>query len=86
MREMIVKVNGFQREGHEPVLQYEGELIRCKDCKHWSADDNETYCEELGIFGTSPNSFCSFARKKGEPTMEEFMQGQDLGDPEDGSL
>lgn len=86
MREMIVKVNGFQREGHEPVLQYAGELIRCKDCKHWSADDNETYCEELGIFGTSPNSFCSFARKKEEPTMEEFMYGQNLGNPEDGSL
>lgn len=63
-----------------------GKLIRCKDCKHWSADDNETYCEELGIFGTSPNSFCSFARKKGEPTMEEFMYGQNLGNPEDGSL
>jgi len=41
-------------------------VIRCKDCKHWSADDNETYCEELGIFGTSPTSYCSFAKRKEE--------------------
>ena len=68
------------------VIRRQPELVRCKDCKHWSADDNETYCEELGIFGTSPNSFCSFARKKEEPTMEEFMCGQNLGNPEDGSL
>jgi len=39
-------------------------VIRCKDCKHWSGDDDETYCSELGIFGTDPNSFCSYARKK----------------------
>lgn len=66
MREIIVKVNGFQREGHEPVLQYERELIRCKDCKHWDGDDCETFCSELGIFGTDPNSFCSYAKRKEE--------------------
>ena len=86
MKEVIAKINGFQREGHRPVIEIERELIRCKDCEHWNGDDNETFCSELGIFGTDQNSFCSYARNKEEPTMEEFMQGQDLGDPEDGSL
>lgn len=40
------------------------ELIRCKDCKHWSGDDDDTFCSELGIFGTDPNSFCSYAKRK----------------------
>ena len=66
MREMIVKVNGFQREGHEPVLQYAGELIRCKECKHWDCDDSESYCDELGIFNTDMNSYCSYAKRKEE--------------------
>lgn len=42
------------------------ELIRCKDCKHWQCDDSESYCDELGIFGTSPTSYCSFAKRKEE--------------------
>lgn len=46
----------------EPI----GGLIRCKDCKHWQCDDNETYCDELGIFGTDMSSYCSFAERKEE--------------------
>lgn len=38
-------------------------VIRCKDCKHWQCDDNETYCDELGIFNTDMNSYCSYAKK-----------------------
>ena len=41
-------------------------VIRCKDCKHWQCDDSESYCDELGIFGTSPTSYCSFAKRKEE--------------------
>lgn len=33
MKEVIVRINGFQREGHQPVIEIEKELIRCKDCK-----------------------------------------------------
>lgn len=40
------------------------EVIRCKDCIHYQADDDETYCDTLGIFGTSPTSYCSFAKRK----------------------
>ena len=42
------------------------ELIRCKECKHWACDDSESYCDELGIFGTSPTSYCSFAKREEE--------------------
>jgi hypothetical protein len=43
-----------------------GLLIRCKDCKYWDGDDGDTFCSELGIFGTDPNSFCSYAKRKEE--------------------
>ena len=43
-----------------------GELIRCKDCKHWQCDDDESYCDELGIFNTDMNSYCSYAKRKEE--------------------
>lgn len=41
-------------------------VIRCKDCKHWECDDNESYCRELGIFDTDMNSYCSYAKRKEE--------------------
>lgn len=40
------------------------EVIRCKDCKYWDGDDDDTFCSELGIFGTGPNSYCSYAKRK----------------------
>ena len=42
------------------------EIIRCKDCKHWQCDDDESYCDELGIFDTDMNSYCSYAKRKEE--------------------
>lgn len=41
-------------------------VIRCKDCKHWQCDDSESYCDELGIFDTDMNSYCSYAKRKEE--------------------
>lgn len=41
-------------------------VIRCKDCKHWECDDDESYCRELGIFDTDMNSYCSYAERKEE--------------------
>lgn len=38
-------------------------VIRCKDCKHWQCDEYESYCDELGIFNTDMNSYCSYAKK-----------------------
>lgn len=75
MREMIVKVNGFQREGHEPVLQYAGELIRCKDCKHWRSNGDfprGEYCTRFQgsgyVWHSRPEDFCSLA----EPTLSRW--------------
>lgn len=41
-------------------------VIRCKNCKHWECDDEESYCNELGIFNTDHNSYCSYAKRKEE--------------------
>ena len=39
-------------------------VVRCKDCKHWQCDDSESYCDELGIFDTDMNSYCSYGKRK----------------------
>lgn len=90
-KDELIKALAYDRRQYDlgyadGKMDANAELIRRKDCKHWNGDDDDTFCSELGIFGTGPNSFCSYARKKETPTMEEFMQGQDLGDPEDGRL
>lgn len=41
-----------------------GKLIRCKDCKYWETDDDESFCSEWGAYGTGPESYCSFAKRK----------------------
>ena len=67
IREMIVKVNGFQREGHEPVLQYAGELIRCKDCKYyrWESDMCDyPYATAQNV--VHEDDFCSKAERRKE--------------------
>jgi len=59
---------GTNSEGLQDTMNgiVTGELIRCKDCKHWDGDDYETFCSELGIFGTDPNSFCSYGQRRKE--------------------
>ena len=41
-------------------------VIRCRECKHWQCDDCGSYCDELGIFSTDMNSYCSYAKRKEE--------------------
>lgn len=65
MREYIVSTDTayeFEMSRFEELQ----ELIRCKDCKHWQCDDYESYCDELGIFNTDMNSYCSYAKRKEE--------------------
>lgn len=40
-----------------------GELIRCKDCKHFCKDDVATYCGPMGM-EMQPNDYCSYAERK----------------------
>ena len=56
-------INKAVRKGYDKAM---AELTHCKDCKHWQCDDEETYCDELGIFGTDMNSYCSYAKRKEE--------------------
>lgn len=65
MKELIVSPI-YNAKGNIVGQEYHGELIRCKDCKHWDCDDSESYCDELGIFGTDMNSYCSYAKRKEE--------------------
>ena len=67
MKEWICRELSTSTSGNENgVLMMETELIRCKDCKHWQCDDSESYCDELGIFNTDMNSYCSYAKRKEE--------------------
>ena len=50
----------------DPFGMEDEPLIRCNDCKHWDCDDSESYCDELGIFNTDMNSYCSYAKRKEE--------------------
>lgn len=61
MREMIVKVNGFQREGHEPVFRYEGELIRCRNCKHHKGYNCDRLYGMQDAFMARDDDYCSWA-------------------------
>ncbi len=67
MKEYIVSVDDDDMDYEEVFIGYikrQKELIRCKDCRHWTCDDDESYCDELGIFGTNMNSYCSYAKRK----------------------
>ena len=64
MNEWIVR---FDKEQGEDVAV--GELIRCKDCKHFAVqyDDSGYYmgnCKYMYI--ATPNSYCSYAKRKEE--------------------
>ena len=37
----------------EELPSAQPEIIRCKDCKHWYCYGDETFCSELGIYGTN---------------------------------
>jgi hypothetical protein len=62
-------LDAMKKRGYEFVSQYVHDydypyVTHCKDCKYWDGDDGDTFCSELGIFGTDPNSFCSYAKRK----------------------
>ncbi len=43
-----------------------GELIRCKDCKHYITRNDYPYCVIDGCYGWGKNDFCSRAERKEE--------------------
>ena len=54
--ESDVFIGWIRKQGHE--------LIRCKDCKYWETDDDESFCSDWGAYGTGAESYCSFAKRK----------------------
>lgn len=50
------------------MYQNMGELIRCKDCKHYERWTNHKICMLLGSYygNTQPHDYCSNAERKEE--------------------
>lgn len=62
-KEHICKV-WFDEKGYQTATEIVSDLIRCKDCKHWSCYGDETFCSELGIYDTNKESYCSYAKRE----------------------
>lgn len=72
MAEYIFRINGalYNEETGEAVMKPElvGELIRCKDCKHWynaPASDGYNSCEKDALI-RHESFFCGAAELRGE--------------------
>lgn len=68
------------------------EVVRCKDCRWYDLTDpcgtltpNAHRCKRVTRLWMEDNAFCAYGESREEPTMEEYMYGQE-GSEEDGSL
>ena len=64
MKEFILKE--YETFPYKNAVNEMPELIRCKDCKYWETDDDESFCSDWGAYGTGAESYCSFAKRKEE--------------------
>ena len=46
------------------VIEWQGELVRCKDCRHRKKVGTSYYCE-LDEFNVKDADFCSWGERKG---------------------
>lgn len=83
-REYIVRETAFPLGGTRQEVV--GELVRCGEC--WKRGD-EDFCPMVHDNCYPPtlpdDLFCADGERREEPTMEEYMYGQE-GSEEDGSL
>ena len=64
MKEVIIKYFGDKIESHE-IVEEVGELIRCKDCKHYWENAGMCTNAEFPVNGSVvPNDYCSRAERK----------------------
>ena len=56
-----VKHKGFNERLENCPLT---ELIRCKDCRRFVNEDDETWCVLWAGQKTNPDAFCSYAKRK----------------------
>ena len=61
-REWIVEVLKDIDGMHTGYL-HKGELVRCKECKHWDTADGECYADR-GIYFPNADDFCSYGERK----------------------
>lgn len=47
------------------VAEWQGELVRCKDCRHWDTADGECYGLD-GVHYSKAEDFCSYGERKKE--------------------
>lgn len=50
---------------HEKELTIERELVRCKDCKYWDADEHDCNIK-IGWFACGADWFCADGVKRDE--------------------
>lgn len=70
MKEIIARINGFQRVGHRPVIEIERELIRCKGCKYSKCiepNDDWWECQHDKRVNHS-DGYCNWAERKDNET------------------
>lgn len=47
------------------VVEWQGEIVRCKDCRYYSPiDENKPYPCEVGIMVCNKDDFCSYGERK----------------------
>lgn len=69
MSEYIVSETSYFLGTRQEVI---GELIRCKECKHWCEGDAYSYCQKLFNCGVldvydymrAEDDFCSWAERR----------------------
>ncbi len=71
MKEVIMQVQSFSADYPKAPI-YVGDLVRCKDCKHYEFADNRAfgmpvkYCDWFGFEDVDDNDFCSRGERKNE--------------------
>ena len=78
--QVLEELPSAQRKGRIIIRSnmYDGEDCYCSECDHWGLLPDYKFCPYCGAEFEDVISECR--------AMEEFMYGQDMGNPEDGSL
>ena len=63
MTEFIITVQSeLQKDGSYKIERYK-ELVRCKDCKYWDADEHDCNIK-IGWFACGPDWFCADGERR----------------------
>ena len=72
MIERIAKINGFSREGNQPIIEFGEEIVRCKDCEYFKLMSIyghglcDVHCNGVGEPEVvSKTYYCAWAERKG---------------------